>query len=147
MIESKLFLCADSASIDARTNTLSAFHIVEDYHAAAFPVVVPRISVLMVLFRDPTDPAVPEVQLLVYLGDQQLSASPLPVNFGQRLTVRAIADLNGLVIPGPGVLRFVVGIGAQVVDSWTINANQVGQPAIQLHLGEAPQQEPARPDQ
>ena len=52
MFSVKLFLCSDSASIDVRTNTISAFHITEQLMTASFPVAIPRISVVTVLNRE-----------------------------------------------------------------------------------------------
>lgn len=140
MIQARLFLCSDSASIDARTNTVSAFHIMEQINAASFPVVMPRLSIIAILEREEADPATLQLQLQIYSGDQQLFAGPLPVNFFQQLISRAILELNGLVVPGPRNLNVVLRNGEQVVGSWMIVVNEVGQPRAQLVFPPRPTQ-------
>ena len=100
MFESKLFLCADSSSVDVRTNSVSAFHIMEYLAAPAFPVAVARIHVIGLLNREPTDPNEIQFQLDARLGEQQLAGGPFAVNFGQQLSTRAVAVMQGLFLPG-----------------------------------------------
>jgi hypothetical protein len=132
VIQAKLFLCSDSAVIDARTNTISAFHIMEQINSTAFPVIVPRLSIVAMFEREETDPATVQLQVQIYSGNQQLFAGPLPVNFFQQLQSRTIVDLNGLVVPGLGSLRIVLRNEEQILSSWIIAVNQVGQPRAQL---------------
>jgi hypothetical protein len=132
VIRSKLFLCSDSASIDARNNTLSVFHILEQLNAIGFPVVVPRLSVVAIFEREQTDPATIQLQLEIYAGLQQLFAGPIAVNFFQQLMARTVLELNGLVVPAPGNLRVVVTLEGQAVGSWTIPVIELGQPHAQI---------------
>ncbi|MGB2678202.1 MAG: hypothetical protein WAN12_14050 [Candidatus Acidiferrum sp.] len=138
MLHSKLFLCADSASIDSRNNAVSAFHIAEGSNAAVFPVAVPRFTVIALLSREEADPVEFNIQLQASLGGQQLFSGPFPVNFAGGLLGRTIVELQGLVIPGPGDLTFLLRIEDQVLASWVIKVSQVGQPQMQLLLPQAP---------
>lgn len=137
MIRLKLFLCADAAAIDARLNTLSAFHIAEELNASVFPVVIPRITAVMIFLRDQNDADNVTVQMRISLGDRQLFDGPLPVNFAQRRSARAVADMNGLVLTAPGELRFQIREGDRELGEWIVVVNQVGQPA--LHPAVVPQ--------
>ncbi len=134
MIRSKLFFCSDSAAVDARTNALSAFHIIEQLNAPSFPVVLPRVSILSYLTREEADPSAIQLQLQIFSGAQQLFDGPLGINFVQQLTTRTVVELNGLLVPAPVDLRFVLLNGDQALDSWTVVVNQVGAPAVQLTL-------------
>jgi hypothetical protein len=138
MIQSRLFFCCDSAALDSRTNTISAFHIAEGSGAGAFPVAWPRITAIALLSREETDPADPNVQLQALLGDQQLFNGPFPVNFSGGLLSRSIVELQGLVVSGPGDLTFLLKIGEQVIGSWIIKVSQVGQPQLQLLIPQTP---------
>ena len=128
----KLFLCADSASIDSRQNTISAFHILEQINAPGFPVVVPRIAVVMLASREQNDPSVVELHLQILLGVQQLFDGPVPINFNQQLLTRAIIDLQGLLLPGPGELRLLLKEADDVLESWAVVVNQVGGTPVQM---------------
>jgi hypothetical protein len=140
LIHAKLLLCADSTVIDARTNAISAFHIMEQLNSPAFPVALPRISIIALLTREEADPSEKELQLQIYLGAQRLFAGPMPVAFVQQLSTRAIVDLHGLVIPAPGDVRVVIANEEAALGSWVIKVNQVGQPEMQMHLPVQPAQ-------
>jgi len=134
----KLLLCADSNSLDSRSNTISAFHILEDFNAASFPVALPRVTVVAMVDREETDPSDIELQLRVYLGDKELFAGPFALNFAQRLSARALIEMQGIVVPNPGVLSFVLLNADQIFGSWAIRVSQIGQPKIQMQLPQNP---------
>jgi hypothetical protein len=134
VIQAKVFLCADSAAIDARTNALSAFHIMEQLNAPSFPVAIPRVSMIAVLTRQDTDPSNVQLQLQIYSGNQQLFVGPMAVNFAQQLNARTVAEMHGLVVPAPGVLSFVLRNGDETLSSWTVLVSQVGQMPLQIFL-------------
>lgn len=134
MIQVKLFLCSDSAAVDARTNALSAFHIAEQFNAPSFPVAVPRIAIITILTREAADPSNVQLQVQVYCGDHQLFTGPMAVNFVQQLTARTVIEVHGLVVPTPGTLRFLLRHGDETLSSWTVLANQVGQMPIQMFI-------------
>jgi hypothetical protein len=138
MLQSKLFLCSDSASIDSRTHTLSVFHIAEGSNAAAFPIALPRITVIAILTREEDDPADVQLQLTATLAGQHLFAGPFPANFAAGLLSRTVVEMQGLVIPGPGDLSFVLRNGEQPLATWIIKVSQVGQPQLQLLLPQVP---------
>jgi hypothetical protein len=134
VIEAKLFLCSDSAAIDQRSNTLSVFHISEHLLAAAFPVAIPRLDVIAILTREMGDPDRADMQLIVYRGEQELLSTPWVVHFLQQTTARALLEMNGVVVPAPGDLRFLCRIGERTLASWTISVVQAGQPGFQPWL-------------
>lgn len=134
MIEAKLFLCSDSAAIDQRSNSLSVFHISEQLLAAAFPVAIPRLTVITILTREMRDPDRADMQLTVYRGEQELLSAPWVAHFFQQTSARAILEMNGVVVPAPGDLRFLCRIGERNLGSWTISVVEAGQPAVQPWL-------------
>src|SRR5258708_15770740 len=139
MFRLKLLFCSDSAALDARTQTVSAFHIAEVFRSASFPAVMNRLTVIAYVTRDETDPAQVELQLRVMHGDQQLFVGPIPLNYAAGgLLARAVVVLQGLVIPAPGELSARLVNGEQLQGSWTVTATQVGQIPTQLTLQPAP---------
>lgn len=107
----KLFICSSSSALDARTNSISIFHVLEEVHAPAYPIVIPGMSVIALLELDDGELINQEMKLRVFLGDQQLFAAPFQTNFQVRRKARAIADFNGLVVPAPGMLRVLLHWG------------------------------------
>jgi hypothetical protein len=138
LIQSKLFVCADSAAVDARTSALSIFHVLEQLSSPAFPVAVPRVAIVFVLSREEADPANLHCQLQIHSGNQQLIARPVPVNFQQQFVARVILEMYGVVVPAPGNLRFELMNGEALLGSWSVLVNQVGGPVFQMNLPVAP---------
>jgi hypothetical protein len=146
-MRAKLFLCAQASAIDARTNSISVFHILEEVHAPAYPVVLPTMSIIALLELDEGEPIATEVHLQIFLGNQQLFDGPFQTNFQIRRKARAVAEINGLVIPAPGVLRVLVASAGRNVAAWEMTVDQIAPPQLEMHLQPEPQQEqaPQRP--
>ena len=123
----KLLFCSDSAVIDLRTNTLSAFTVIEEIGSSSFPLVLSRLTVVSIITRTADEPSRPDWTLRVSLGTQRLLDGPFRVDFQQRLSTKAIGEISGLVIPSPGVLRVDVMAGTDSLASWEIRVNQIGQ--------------------
>ncbi len=128
MIEAKVFLCADSAVIDARSNSVSLFQIIEQVNAASFPTILPRVTVFSLLLREATDPSDVQLQLQVHCGNQQIFSGPMTANFAQRLQAKSVVEMHGFVVPTPATLRFVLRNGENIIGSWEIPVTQVGRP-------------------
>lgn len=131
-MEAKLFTCSESAALDARTNTLSLFHLTEELNSPAFPVVVPRLTIVALLVRRENEPERGELQLRIAMGEQELYRGPFQFNFQRHLRSKAIVDLQGLVMLTPGTLRISLYDGDREMGTWPIVVNHVGQPAIQV---------------
>ena len=130
MIEVKLFLCSDSAAIDARTNAVSAFQIMEQVNAPSFPIVIPRMSIIATLTRGDED-AGRHLSLEIDCGGQQLFSGPFPINLSQP-TARAVVELQGFVVPGPQPLHLLLKVEQETLSTWTIKMNQVGKMPMQM---------------
>lgn len=131
-------MCADSAAVDMRTNALSVFHVLEQLSSPAFPVVVPRVSIVFMLNREEADPSNLQCQLQIHSGNQQLFARPVPINFQQQFVSRTVLEMYGIVVPAPGSLRFELRNGEVLLGSWSVLVSQVGGPVFQMNLPVAP---------
>lgn len=55
MARLEYFLVAESCSLDQVTNHVSMFDIIEEVHAALFPVVIPRVAAVACLILDSSE--------------------------------------------------------------------------------------------
>lgn len=133
MIRATLFTCAGSGSVDARFNTLSVFHIMEQINAPQFPVPI-AVSIVGMFTREQGDPSTIDLQLRIFSGEQQLFAGPVSVNFQQHNRARMLLDMQGLVVPAPLDVRFLLQNGGDTIGTWIVAVTQVGPPALQLNL-------------
>jgi hypothetical protein len=127
-----LFACADSASLDARSNRLSLFHLTEELNAASFPAIHPTMSVVAIVERSAQEPQRGSLLITGELNGKQIFSLPFAVDFQTHLKARAIADIQGLPLSGPGKLTIKALDGTTVVASWPMQVNHIGQPQIHV---------------
>lgn len=134
-MDAKFLVCADSVAVDQRRNTLSIFHILEDFASPSFPFVVPRIAVVAHVVKEPEEPDEPEgVEVHIYLSDEQIFSGPMAMRFQGRLRLRAIADFQGLVVKAPGTLRVTLTKDQRELATWSIVVTDIGRPVVQSEL-------------
>ncbi len=125
MITSRLMLCAEGVVRDSESNNISVYNILERIQPAGFPVFIQRLFVLAFLDRLPTDPERFECVVRVTIGEVELTSLPGRVNFQGRTVARWIIQLQGLVIPNPGVLSITLLSGGQRLSSYNIDVGVV----------------------
>jgi len=103
MIECPIFLCAEGVSRDSETGSLTIYNVLEDIQAEGFPILIQRVAVLAMLKRDASDPGHPSGELVLKLGETVLQRAPVSSNFQEKLKLRQIIKVNGLVVPSPGI--------------------------------------------
>jgi hypothetical protein len=120
-----LFAVCDNALLDANTNAVSLINILSDLHAAGFPIAIPRLAVVGMFERADNEPDVNNLQLKINLNGMEIANVPWPIDFQGRLHAQGTANLQGLVVVAPGVLRFGVEVGAQN-HFWDIDVHALG---------------------
>jgi hypothetical protein len=136
----KLFVCAQSCALDSRTNSVSIFHVLEEIRVPGYPIVLTPLAIVALLELDEGEPINPEIELRVFLGNQQLYAGPFQTNFQVRRLSRTVAEFNGFVIPAPGTLRVQLHSAGHDIVSWEVVCDQIAPPQLDLHLQPAEQQ-------
>ena len=135
MISSRLMFCADGIAIDQRTNTVSAFSIVEEAHPEGFPAVLPRLHVVTWLEREDEDEPRVQLTLRVGLGDETLVDRPIDIDFQARLKTRSIVVLTGVTVPRLGILQISLWNGDQRVNTYEIFVTPPARPRVEEREG------------
>jgi Family of unknown function (DUF6941) len=130
----RFLVCADSVALDQRRNTLSLFHVIEEWAIPVFPWVVAHFAIVALFERTANEPNDLELQIVIQLGAQELFRGPLAVRFQERLRMRAITEVGGLVLPSPGLMNVFMTLGDRQLASWSIVVNNIGQPIAQPEL-------------
>jgi hypothetical protein len=127
-----LFACAESASIDAATNRLSIFHFLDEIHSPIFPAAYPGMTLIALAAREEAEPNNFSFTLKIFLSGQEqpLFQGPFLFDFQNRLRSRALAQIAGLVVPGPGTLRFEILDGEKQIGIWETFVVRIGEPQI-----------------
>jgi hypothetical protein len=105
MITAKLCMVANAIIRDAETNVLSAFNILEGFVPAGFPFFVQQLSCFVLWERGDADPEHVAGNFTVVLDQEELTNARIQVDFVSRRN-RSIVNMNGLLVPHPGVLHF-----------------------------------------
>jgi len=134
-MNARFLLCAESIAVDQRRNSLSLFHIIEELNIAAFPIAIPYMAVVAMFDRTLEEPSDPEgVELTIFLGNQEISRGAMRLNFQGHLSMKAIYEVGGLVLAGPGTLEVAVTLENRKLATWPITLKNIGQPVVQAEL-------------
>ena len=132
MISCEVALVCESLIQDVSTNRVSAININEDLATDRFPRAYPRLVCLFMLKRDTSDPAQVEVRVEFLHEDVELQGVPIRVDFGDKLRNRTIVKVDGLVIPGPGLLRVRLVKEGEELGHYDIAVSQSGGPQAEV---------------
>jgi Family of unknown function (DUF6941) len=132
MISCRVALVAEIVSRDAEVNTLTIVNVIEEVHAAAFPIVINRLTALFLLQRDAADAPV-DARLRARLGDRELGTFPIALDFEDKLKTRVIATIRGLVVPGPGNVSVALETDGRQLGVWEFPIDQLDGPRIELN--------------
>lgn len=113
-------LCAEGVIRDAETNALSVFNILENIRPAGYPILIQHNDILTILERLPEDADRSEGSMRVTLGDIEIAALPISLDFQGKLILRSIVKLHGLVLPNPGVLTFNLMLADRTLNTYRI---------------------------
>ena len=114
MITPKLCFAAVGIIRDADTNTISAFTILEGVIPSAIPFYMPQVSFVVFWDRNLDDANRTQGVFTLTINNDQVSRVEMLVDFHDGLRHRTIANLNGLVIPRTGAMRFRIDLDVGV---------------------------------
>jgi len=130
MFSVELMACAEGVVIDRRSNNVSIFNIINEFHSPIFPAAVSQITTLVVLTRDPED-SDPECELRVALDGKVLFKTPAKAAFGETTRNRMVFDTSMLPVPEPGDLCFSFFVEKRKRSEWHI-AVSPQEPQVQV---------------
>jgi hypothetical protein len=125
MIKPVICLAAESTSVDGGTNRLSIFHVLEQVHSPAFPLLIPRVSFVTMFERDPGDPASVTYEVVFDDNGKIVHRAPFPVDFQTQMRARTLAEVGALPITGPGVFKMAILDGTNELCAWRIEVRQL----------------------
>ena len=122
--------CSQSGAVDATTNLMSLFHILEQIQSAAFPSALPSLTLGAIFSKEQGDADSNSLRLRIALGDAAILDTALTFSFQGRARGRLMAAINGLAVPGPGVLSFsILSDSGQNLGSWDVIVEQATTPS------------------
>jgi hypothetical protein len=132
-MEALFMTVAASASVDASSNQLSIFNIIEEASAVQFPIATTNWTVCALLIKGPRDPDDPDLTLAITSTTQrqELFKAGFKALFQGKPRTRLNATLPPLILPGPGTLKISLKTARKELCSWTVLVTQLPQPTVQ----------------
>lgn len=125
-----LFCCCEISLLEQRSNSLSLINLFEEFNVAAFPVIVPRISVACLLERTIDEDEKRSLNLSVELDSKSLFKLTLNTDFQGKVRVRTIGEIEGFVLTAPGLLTFKLQDEDVDLGVWFVRINHTGAPTV-----------------
>jgi len=122
MIRAKTCFVAEGVTTDRDTGQVSAFHIVQNLRAAAYPVSVPKVAFFCLWERDVADPSRSVAEFSIALDGRDVTRQPVDIDFGQQLMNCCTIWIADLEIAKPGHLVFQAAIPGHVAAEWSLAA-------------------------
>ena len=128
VIRPAFVLVAESILQDMATNQVSVINLIEEVRPVGYPLLVPRLAVLVIFERDEDDDPTGEANLRILIEDQELFTSTLDFHFGESRLFRSILQFHGFSVPDAGSIRVRVDVGEASAESFPIPAFPAGAP-------------------
>lgn len=113
-----LAVCADSAVVDQSSNRLSLFNVIDSLAIEQFPVIFSRITPVFIIERDDGEAEDLEGSLVISMGGNELFRFPINATFAGRPRLRLVPQVQGLIVPFPGVVRSAFFQGEREIGYW-----------------------------
>ncbi|RLC00653.1 MAG: hypothetical protein DRI57_32040 [Deltaproteobacteria bacterium] len=137
MIRCQIALLAKNIVRDSETNSISVFHIIENFKSVSFPVFIPEISFFAHLIRGEDDPDVIESLLDIAINELEIISIPAKADFQGKFANRLTVRVEGLAIPKPGILTVNLRHGDTILAHYDVSVESVGKPRAEVRSDEA----------
>lgn len=127
MIRAMMCFAASAVVRDADSNSISAFNILEGIAAAGFPLFIQSLSYFVLWQRDAADAAEIAGTFTLSIDGDQLTTGQVNINFADKLRHRTTVNINGLIVPHPGDLRFCIQLASGQAAEYVVDVT--AQPA------------------
>jgi hypothetical protein len=118
--------CAASSSLDAATNQLSLFHVLDEISGPAFPLALPSFCVAALFEREAKDAVVQSFVLAVSLNSALIASFTMSVDFATARRNRSVNTIRGLTIPTSGMVTITLLQKTKVLAVWEAPAVESG---------------------
>lgn len=120
MISSVLSACAENVIVDRFTNSVSAVNLLEVIAPESFPIVLARVFFLFIVTREENDPPTVDGTLILRHGETELFSAQRSIDFQGMLRNRLVINLQGVVVPSPGMLHATLEVNKTIVGRWDV---------------------------
>ena len=98
-------IAANRVIVDSITNQVSIIDLFEQLKASAFPVLVPRLTLLYYVSREKDDPDTKDLSVVCKLNETEIFQVAVKVDFKGEDSTRVVLGVDGLTLTEQGLLK------------------------------------------
>lgn len=98
-------IAANRVIVDSITNQVSIIDLFEHLKSSAFPVLVPKLTLLFYVSRDKGDPDTKDLSLVCKLNEAEVFRVDVKVDFKGEDSTRVVLGVDGLTLKEKGMLQ------------------------------------------
>ena len=98
-------IAANRVIVDSITNQVSIIDLFEQLKASAFPVLVPRLTLLYYVSREKDDPDTKDLSVVCKLNETEIFKVAVKVDFKGEDSTRVVLGVDGLTLTEQGLLK------------------------------------------
>ena len=98
-------IAANRVIVDSITNQVSIIDLFEHLKSSAFPVLVPKLTLLFYVSRDKGDPDTKDLSVICKLNEAEIFKVDVKVDFKGEDSTRVVLGVDGLTLKEKGVLQ------------------------------------------
>ncbi len=98
-------IAANRVIVDSITNQVSIIDLFEQLKASAFPVLVPRLTLLYYVSREKDDPDTKDLSVVCKLNETEIFQVAVKVDFKGEDSTRVVLGVDGLTLTEQGLLQ------------------------------------------
>jgi hypothetical protein len=126
-----LFACAEGMALDARSNRISLFNLIESLASPVFPVAMSQVTIIAWFEKEAGDAEDVDLQTKWTIGNSLIGQMPLFLRFQGATRSRAISEVSGVVLPAPGSLAIGLHLpNGTEIGRWTMEVKAIPQQSL-----------------
>ena len=98
-------IAANRVIVDSITNQVSIIDLFEQLKSSAFPVLVPRLTLLYYVSREQDDPDTKDLSVVCKLNETEIFKVAVKVDFKVEDSTRVVLGVDGLTLTEQGLLQ------------------------------------------
>ncbi len=98
-------IAANRVIVDSITNQVSIIDLFEQLKSSAFPVLVPRLTLLYYVSREQDDPDTKDLSVVCKLNETEIFKVAVKVDFKGEDSTRVVLGVDGLTLTEQGLLQ------------------------------------------
>ena len=98
-------IAANRVIVDSITNQVSIIDLFEQLKSSAFPVLVPRLTLLYYVSREQDDPDTKDLSVVCKLNETEIFKVAVKVDFKGEDSTRVVLGVDGLTLTEQGLLK------------------------------------------